>query len=633
MATDRSFRDYVAEHFYSKFQDAICDFIGDDIDSLDLHLSRVRTVGDWEISDLTVRSVSVDDLPGMEVRFDALVDAEFYIREADYHYDTDEEAHQWFMVRCMGDLEQNLKDLRIIETTVYDRRHESSAPLSDSLVPIIYSKDMETAAEDFLKRYYPEALRTPMPVDPMELAKKMGLRVEVRQITEDFSVFGQIFFCDTIAEIYNRKTMSMEMAEIKGRTIVVDPQNFFMRNLGSTNNTIVHECVHWDKHRKAFQLERLYNQSATQIRCQVTGGVKDRSARSATDWMEWQANTLAPKIQMPLTAFKIKAAEVVRKYRRAFNTDELIDVLEAVIDELATFYTVSRLAAKIRLIDAGYSEAIGVYEYVDGSYVKPHRFRKNAIQNNQTFSIGFNDALVESIFSPQLSEKVKSGNYLFVDSHFCLNHPKYIKKNEYGQAELTRYARCHMDECCLIFDLEIKSADSYGKQFFTECVLYRDAASNITFIPHYSDSNRDNPNHAKMIQDYNRDLLEVLKTLPMSFSGALDKLIDWTGMKEEELVENSKLSEKTIQRLRNHEPDNVTIETLTQLCLGMQLPPQLSSRLIQAAGKSFMMTEQHLMYQFLLNSCYTCTIDECNAYLESQGMTPFGRKPRKDIKK
>lgn len=629
---DRSFRDYVSEHFYSEFQDAICGFIGEDVDRLDLHLSRVRTVGDWEISDLTVRSVSVSDLPGMKVQFDALIDTEFYIREADYHYDTDEEAHQWFVVRCVGDLEQNLKNLRVIGTEVYDRRRDSSAPLSDSLVPIIYSKDMEIVAEDFLKRYYPEALRTPMPVDPMELAKKMGLRVEVRQITEDFSVFGQIFFCDTVAEVYNSQSGTAEQMEVKGGTIVVDPQNFFMRNLGSVNNTITHECVHWDKHRKAFQLERLYNTSATQIRCQVTGGIKDRSARSATDWMEWQANTLAPKIQMPLIAFKIKAAEVVRKYRREFHTDELIDVLESAIDELATFYTVSRLAAKIRLIDAGYSEAIGVYEYVEGGYVKPHRFRKNAIQKNQTFSIGFKDALIESLVSPRLAEKVKSGSYLFIESHFCLNHPKYIRKTEFGDTELTRYARCHMDECCLVFDLEIKPEDSYGKQFFTECVLYRDAASNITFIPHYSNSNKENPDHTKMLQEYNRDLLEVMKTLPMNFSGALDKLIDWTGMKEEDLAEASKLSTHTIQRLRNNEPDNITLETVVQLCIGMQLPPQLSSRLIHASGKSFMMTEQHLMYQFLLNSCYTCTIDECNAHLDSQGLKLFERKTRKDKK-
>ena len=30
---------------------------------------------------------------------------------------------------------------------------------------------------------------------------------------------------------------------------MVDPANFFLRNLGSVNNTIIHKCVHWEKHR------------------------------------------------------------------------------------------------------------------------------------------------------------------------------------------------------------------------------------------------------------------------------------------------------------------------------------------------------------------------------------------------
>jgi len=146
-------------------------------------------------------------------------------------------------------------------------------------------------------------------------------------------VFGQIFFHDTTMEVYDSQTGRAELAEVKGKTIMVDPQNFFLRNLGSVNNTIIHECVHWDLHRKAFQLEWLYNKNATQIQCKVAGGIKDSTARSATDWMEWQANALAPKIQMPLIPFKKKAFELLNKYRIIMDTDERVDVLEPTIDE------------------------------------------------------------------------------------------------------------------------------------------------------------------------------------------------------------------------------------------------------------------------------------------------------------
>ena len=42
-----------------------------------------------------------------------------------------------------------------------------------------------------------------MAVEPSKLAGKMGLRVKVREITEDTSIFDQIYFHDSNAEFYN----------------------------------------------------------------------------------------------------------------------------------------------------------------------------------------------------------------------------------------------------------------------------------------------------------------------------------------------------------------------------------------------------------------------------------------------
>jgi hypothetical protein len=58
------------------------------------------------------------------------------------------------------------------------------------------------------------------------------------------------------------------------------------------------------------------------------------------------------------------------------QTDEIVDIMEAVIDEVAAFFVVSRAAAKIRLVDLGFEEAIGTFTYIDGRYVRPHASRK-----------------------------------------------------------------------------------------------------------------------------------------------------------------------------------------------------------------------------------------------------------------
>lgn len=39
---------------------------------------------------------------------------------------------------------------------------------------------------------------------------------------------------------------------MKSGTILIDPRVAYIRNLGALNNTIIHECVHWHIHRKAF---------------------------------------------------------------------------------------------------------------------------------------------------------------------------------------------------------------------------------------------------------------------------------------------------------------------------------------------------------------------------------------------
>lgn len=629
MAQNRSFKDYVANRFYNELYDAVSGYLEQNQNDLDVSSRLVRTIDSAELSDIDIKNVLVNNLPGMNISFDVLLEAEFEISETDRHTDRYDHKRRWFKISCTGDLSCNLDDFAIAGTEEYNYRSKQDNPMSDSLVPIIHKDQLEAVARDFLEKYYKEALYKPMAVDPAVLAERMGLSVQLKHITPDFSTFGQIFFTDCETEYYDKDSSSFKKVQVKSGTIFVDPDAYFLRNLGSVNNTIIHECVHWDKHRKAFELERLYNENATQIKCQVVGGIKDNKVRSATDWMEWQANSLTPRIQMPYTQVKIKAAEFIRNYLRLFPGAKLIDIMEPVIDEMASFFCVSRLAAKIRMVDLGYEEAIGTFTYIDGRYVKPHSFKNGTLQHNQTFSISERDAIVESTMIPALREKIKSGNYLFVDSHFCINDAKYIEYDDSGQAFLTDYARHHMDECCLVFDLSIhRAANSYCKQFYIECVLYRDATSDIIFEAHFNDSkiNNDIDAQTKAIITYNKELAEVMQNLPGGFSGALKYLMTWKGKTVEALAGDCCLDPKTIQRMRNNEAYETTIETIVAICIALQLPPTVSEALIARSAYSLGVSEKHLTYRFLLNACYTKPIYECNEMLLRLGLEPLTKE-------
>lgn len=628
MKNSRSFKEYVTNRFYNQFCDAVSHFIEDNLSELDLRSNRVTNIDSASVSDITVKGVSVDNLPDMAIAFDVILEVEIEVSECDRHNDYSDQCYPWLMLHCRGDLDCNLDDFTVCSISSFNKKRKLEVPMDDALVPYITKDKLEEAATDFLKRNYPEALRSPISVDPTELAKRMGLTIEPKHITSDFSVFGQIFFCDCDTEYYDPELDEMVPTSVKGKTIFFDPSAYFLRNLGSVNNTIIHECVHWDEHRKAFELERLYNINASQIKCEVVGGIRKCNVRTATDWMEWQANALTPRIQMPLVNFKMKAAEVIKKYRAELHTFELVDVMEPVIQELSVFYGVSKSAAKIRMVDIGYDEAIGAFNYIDGHYIRPYGFKKNAITKKQTYAISQVDAIIQGILPSKFSTDLQSGKYQYVESHYCFNSPKYITSGSDGNPCMTEYARLHVDECCVVFDLSVKSTNKYGETFYTECALYRDADSNVIFEAHYSDDNKESKSEVEQFAAYKDDVLGVLKSLPESFPMALKKVVEWSDMTEEDIAWEADMSTRQLQRLLNDDEQNPQLDTVVLICLAMRLPPLISAALIKKSGHTFKASDRDFTLQMLLNGYYTHSLEECNKILINQHLLPLGKTAR-----
>lgn len=181
---------------------------------------------------------------------------------------------------------------------------------------------------------------------------------------------------------------------------------------------------------------------------------------------------------MPKEPFTIKAKEYIAYFMKQTNAKHTVDVMEMVIGALEQEFGVSRQAAKIRLVELGFEEAIGTFNYVDDHYVKPHSFRKGAIKINQTFTLSAQDAAVQRFVNLELREKTANGDYLFVDNHYVYNAPLYVGYGENDNLELTNYARVHMDECCLVFDMAVTS--KVESTCHTACFLNRES-SDVTF--------------------------------------------------------------------------------------------------------------------------------------------------------
>lgn len=621
MRESRSFKEYVKNNLDNQMWKAIEEYLPSiEPSTFDLRLNRVRDVGEIELYDTELQFVDVSDLPGSAIEFDVVMDATLIVYDEDrYHNDESEAKHQWFMVRCRGNLDCGLSDLEIYDVHVYDSRNRQKRPMSNALVPIIYKDDLEKEAEAFLRKYYKEALLQPMWIDPVELTKRMKLTVLRHRISEDMTVFGQIYFCETDAKLFDDKKGCETEEHVLPGTIVVDPSVAFQRNLGAYNNTIVHECVHWALHKKAFALEQLFNADASQIKCKVVGVIEGQE-KDDTKWMEWQANALAPRIQMPLEMFKRKAAATIRKYRDQLGIFELCELMPFVIEDLATFFMVSRTAAKLRMIDAGYEEAMGSFIYIDGHYVKPHAFKKGSIKSNQTYSLSARDAAIQSIINPKLKD---SGSYVFIDSHFVLNHPRYVYQNDDGETLMTDYARYHVDECCLSFDLSIRGR--IEERYHRECFLNRDQGSPIEFDIVYTGENGelDDKRRKKLLHDTVMEEARVLDGLSNNYTKAWKELLKWRGISQAELSRRTTITEKTIGNIINGETIG-TINNVVLMCLAANLPWDMSDYLIKRSGHQLLYNnDDHNWYRFVLKHMYPKSIPEIQAFLQEQGASPL----------
>lgn len=619
-----SFRDVIEDRFYNEIFNKLSIFVQSNPDKLESKSNYVESPDEAELYDFEIKWVSITGSEGNGIQFDVILSAEIEIAETIKRNRETDGLQQWFRISCATILEDGLQDFDVIDVSIYMRQKEKKENrLSEYLVPVIGKEELDQVAETFLKKYYPEALEKPVKVPARKIAKRMGLKVHQVHLTQFGTIFGQIYFSDSLINYFEINTGTYKKAKVKRGTVLIDPDVFFMRNIGSMNNTIIHECVHWDLHKKFFELEKLYNPEARAISCQVREGSKDEKNRTPFDWMEWQANALAPRILMPEKQTRVKIEELIVKYQNSYTQGNTYTIFEAVVDELSDFFEVSKVAAKIRMIDLGYKQAIGVYNYIDEQYVPSHSFDEMALTNNQTFSISAQDVLYEYATKPALKQLLDSGKFLYVNAHVCINDQKYIQKNPAGFATLTDYARNHIDECCLVFDVKAKANSRYGIEYYKEAVLFRNVATDRFIEVSFSESQhnfstKELVENRKALISKANEIAAIQRHLPQTFSDSVIAHMKRIEISVEGLAEKADLSTKTIQRIRNELDYKPKFGTVVSICAGLQLPLPLSLDLVQKSGNVFMTgSPKHILYQWILSGMHLSPIEECNELMKA----------------
>ncbi len=624
MKTYKSFEEYMYNKYYDEIHKKVKSFLFQKKGSSFLSSRTVPDVNYFEVEDFHIEGATFNSTGNniLDFRLTLTVDVSIFGKSR-YDYDSESKS-VWVSIYFTSLLEDGLHNVRITRVDEYSQeRFKKESKLDHFFVPYLYSEDADDAAENFLKEYYPSAVETPMPLPINEIVRNLGLKMYYAPL--DNTTFGRTYFDTAIVTVYedllSRTTVEIT---ISAGTLLINPDIYFMRNVGSVNNTIIHECVHWKRHRMFFELKKLLNQDFSYISCEIVESYgKEKSNSTPLDWIEWQANTLAPKILMPATTTRKFIQDRLYNLRQSMSASARdADVMAQAIQDVADFFRVSRVTAKLRAIELGFEQAHGVYVYIEDRMLPHFSFASKVIGKNGSFVIDSISALTQLITHPVLDTLYSEGKIVFVNNMLCLNTPKYIQFNDNEHPEMTPYALDHIDECCFLFRYKKQVNFDYDDSYYRACFLCREVTADSFIEAEYNPDDGKNrlteeeaaaiEQIVRLSQQYEIDFDE----LPGSFHKTVDYHITRKGLTAEELSWRSRISTQTISELRNKTDKPVKIETLLKLFIGLNLNKEYCYDLMKKAGIEFPKTMTGRFYRWLVDEHTDESIERWQLYLD-----------------
>ena len=417
--------EFIYKICYRPIWESVNNYITAHPTTLNLSMSRIKYSDTAMLLDMLLEYATHIRIDEDSLFFDAILSCTIELQQFDeYRGDMSGETSQWLIASCEAVIIDKLESLTVSSVkpwSKYTKPSSTGVAASKSIVPIIYRKDLDKEATAFLEKYYPEALEEPLRVPIEDIAKeKLGLNViQGYRITDDFTIFGQICFSPGTVKIYDLFKTSEKEQKVPRGTILIDAYTYWQRNSGCVNNTIAHEVYHWHRHRLYAAIKHiLRNEKFIACRCPADMSYPDDKEEWTDEQrMEWQANNLAPRILMPIQTFKVKVDELYKQYDYE-NNPLKIAVLTCIADDLASFYSVSRQSALIRMTETGYPEAKSVLQAINEKYWHSYVSRTALMKISVSFWIPENSDMLMGMLSsttrstspPTIKEKPRSQN-------------------------------------------------------------------------------------------------------------------------------------------------------------------------------------------------------------------------------
>ena len=253
----KDFREYMQQNYYNEIFQSVEKFAYANKGSLNFESGHIYEVTYQKLDSIRVMGVTFKEAENEMLEIRVSVDAEFEIYGNTKYGRESDSATLCFCVFFHAFLENGLHGIADFKVEEYEKnKYERDRSLSQSLVPYMYEEDVEKHAEAFLHKHFPKALLQPMALPAYDILTAMGMKMYYAPL--ESNVFGKTYFAEERVKVYT-DIIGNETVEIitSPGTMLINPNVYFMYNIGTANNTIIHECVHWDRHRRPFELQKL----------------------------------------------------------------------------------------------------------------------------------------------------------------------------------------------------------------------------------------------------------------------------------------------------------------------------------------------------------------------------------------
>lgn len=92
----------------------------------------------------------------------------------------------------------------------------------------------------------------------------------------------------------------------------------------------------------------------------------------------------------------------------------------------------------------------------------------------------------------------------------------------------------------------------------------------------------------------------------------------------EDFIENTGLDVNTYSKLKNGRVKRPDMRTLIAVFVGLRLPLPIVEDLLRSAGMAFTQSKSDRAYRYVILTMNGATIEECNAFLQEQGVPLLG---------